>query len=535
MKTTLLHILALLMPLTALASTTPPELDSMLRAIDKAIAHTDDYVAVKEQRIATLTDNLRKAKSTRQRLVAADQLAEAYVPFVNDSCIHYLNVCAQLADQLGMTSRAGGYRSHAALMYSNAGMFVDALSMLDDVDEKQLTGEDLGMYYMAHAHIYGECSYYARFDDLRAKYGTKAYDYRQLMYRYLPATSQFVWQNYESDLLYNGPKGQSKALNDRWLKSVRKGSHEYALTTFYRYLEYKALGDTLQMMRWLGESVLTDVRSAAMDQGSMWEMANELMVMGDVDRSYTYICYANECANRFGSRQRLARISPLMSEIAQKYKAEREVYYQRLRFALISLSVMAVLLLLVVLYVGKQRNRLAIARDRLADSNRQLQATNALLSEANRVKDEYVGRFMRLCSVYIDKLDDLRKMVNKKVKAHQYDELYELTRSQKFKAQELEDLYANFDKAFLRLFPNFVEEFNALLRPEERVTVEGEHLNTVVRIFALIRLGINDSSKIAEFLHYSVNTIYNYRAQVKKGALIDRNDFEDRVREIGLR
>lgn len=535
MKKALLSIIALLTALTVQASIVPSELDSILRAIDYAIAHTDDYVALKEQRIATLTRDLYQSTTERQRLAVADKLANEYVPFVNDSCIHYLNLCASLADRLGQPSQAGGYRAHVALMYSNAGMYVDALSTLQDIDSTQLSGDDLGMYYVAYAHVYGECSYYARFDEVRSRYGMRAYNYRQLLYRHLSPSSQFVWQNREADMLYGDKPGRSLAINDAWMRKVKKGSHEYALTTFYRYLEYKNLCDTLQMMRWLGESVLTDVRSAAMDQGSMWEMANELMVLGDVDRSYTYICYANECANRFGSRQRLARISPLMSEIAQKYKAERAVYYQRLRTALIGLSIMAVLLLLAVVYVGKQRNRLAIAHDRLTDSNNQLQATNALLSEANRVKDEYVGRFMRLCSVYIDKIDDLRKVVNKKLKAHQYDELYELTRSQRFKTTELDDLYANFDKAFLHLFPNFVEEFNALLRPEDRVTVQGERLNTVVRIFALIRLGINDSSKIAEFLHYSVNTIYNYRAQVKKGAVVDRNDFEDRVREIGLR
>ena len=140
---------------------------------------------------------------------------------------------------------------------------------------------------------------------------------------------------------------------------------------------------------------------------------------------------------------------------------------------------------------------------------------------------------MRLCSLYIDKMDQFRKRVNKMVKNHEYQDLYNMTRSQEFKDKELEELYDSFDAAFLHLFPDFVEKFNALLIPEERITLQkGERMNTSLRIFALIRLGIEDSSKIAEFLHYSVNTIYNYRARIKNGAISERERFEENVKKI---
>jgi hypothetical protein len=119
------------------------------------------------------------------------------------------------------------------------------------------------------------------------------------------------------------------------------------------------------------------------------------------------------------------------------------------------------------------------------------------------------------------------------VKNHEYQDLYNMTRSQEFKDKELEELYDSFDAAFLHLFPDFVEKFNALLIPEERITLQkGERMNTSLRIFALIRLGIEDSSKIAEFLHYSVNTIYNYRARIKNGAISERERFEENVKKI---
>jgi transcriptional regulator len=272
------------------------------------------------------------------------------------------------------------------------------------------------------------------------------------------------------------------------------------------------------------------------------------MIRGDVDRAYRYISFTSDCAGRFGSRQRLSQISPLLSTIANQYKAESEENYRRLMITMGVLSVLMLLVLVLYYYANRQRQRLAVVRDDLKQSNEklsdlnsqlsllneQLTASNTQLIDANRVKEEYVGRFMRMCSVYVDRLDCMRRRVNRLIKAGKYDELKELTRSTETKDQELDELYLNFDNAFLHLFPDFVDRFNELLRPKEQVQLtEKERLNTTVRIFALIRLGIDDSSKIAEFLHYSVNTIYNYRARVKNGARVDRDTFEERVKAIG--
>ena len=222
----------------------------------------------------------------------------------------------------------------------------------------------------------------------------------------------------------------------------------------------------------------------------------------------------------------------------------------------ITVSILLLILAVLLLYEYRRRRQLKEAHNELSeknaqtkslneellqanlaldDTNRQLKTLISQLNEQTRVKEVYVGRFMSLCSDYIDKIDDLRKRVNRMVKGREYEELYRLTKSTDMKTQEIEDLCANFDNAFLHLFPNFISDFNALLRPEEQIEVPGEYkLNTTLRIFALIRLGIDDSSRIAKFLHYSVNTIYNYRARVKGAAITRRDDFETRVKNIGM-
>ena len=198
-------------------------------------------------------------------------------------------------------------------------------------------------------------------------------------------------------------------------------------------------------------------------------------------------------------------------------------------------------------YIYRQMKKLADARNHLQVANKQLNglneelrqmnsclsSTNIELSESNQIKEEYIARFIKLCSTYINRLDAYRRMVSKKVSAGQIAELLKITRSQDALDEELEELYANFDTAFLHLFPNFVGKFNDLLQENEQILPKkGELLNTELRIFALIRLGIEDSSQIAEFLRYSVNTIYNYRAKVRNKARGSREDFDDLVRKI---
>ena len=534
---------------------TPKSVDSLLHCIDETIDNSAQYVSRKEQRIRQLQQQLSQAKNLHAEYQLSYRLYEEYTPFVNDSAIIYLKRCIEIARKTGKQSEVGKCQALIAIRCSSTGKFIEALNTLSAIDTTQLDNIAKGTYYMAYNQVYGEIIYYRNPITPEAQYGAMAAEYRQRMYAALPPTSNSVFQYRELDALNAHDNREAMRINDQWLSHVEKGSHPYALVTLYRYLAYKAENDSTRMMYWLAESVLTDIKNGVMDQGSMWEMANQLMGLNDVDRAYKYISFNSICANRFGSRQRLAQISPLLSVIAKMYKDENDQYNRRQNYTLCIISILALMLLISVFYVSRQRHKLAIARDDLAKTNHQqhelnaqlkslneqLSCTNSQLSvvnheltDANRVKEEYVGRFMRLCSIYINKIEDLRKRVHKKLKTRQYDELYEMTRLQNFKEEELEEFYTNFDSAFLQLFPHFLDSFNALLRPEERIEQpKKEQLSTPIRIFALIRLGITDSSKIAEFLHYSVNTIYNYRAHIKKGAINDKDSFEEDVRKIG--
>ena len=252
---------------------------------------------------------------------------------------------------------------------------------------------------------------------------------------------------------------------------------------------------------------------------------------GDIDRAYNYIKVALDDAIFYNSRFKntvIARIHPII-ENTYLYKLEKQK--QNLRFYILLTSLFVIALAITLFFTFKQTKIVSRAKKNLNIMNEELILLNKNLDEANLIKEKYVGYFMNQCAIYINKLDEYRKNVNRKIKTGQVDELYKSS-SRPFE-KELEGLYANFDKAFLKLYPHFVEEFNSLLIPDEQYRLEKDQLNTELRIFALIRLGITDVGQIAVFLHYSVQTIYNYKSKVKRTSILDSNLFEEEVKKLG--
>ena len=555
MKKVLLLICLLLAISNTMRAGDKLNLEAYCQQIDHAIAHSSDYVAAHEKKIGEAKRALDLETSPKNKYQINFKLYELYKPFVSDSAMFYLTECIRLADQLADKSGSVKCRALMAIRCSNIGMYDEALNTLDSINPAGIDTLSLGIYYEAYDNVYSELAYYTRLEHMRQAYQAKANHYNKLMMEILPPTYETRFLRLEQKAQGEGKLDEAMRINDAWLKTVEPGSHPYAMVALYRYIEYKLQGNKPQMMHWLVESVLADIRNAAMDQGSMWELANELMLNGDIDKASSYISFTSDCANRYGSRQRNWQIAPLLTTIAKNYKAKSEHTTNQLRMLLVAISLLLLLLLGVLIFLRRRNLQLDIARkelkeknDELATANKQLASQteelstlnaqlstlNAQLSESNRVKEEYIGRFMSLCSQYIDKLDNYRKMVNKKMKNKELEDLFRMSKSTELKEKELEELYQHFDSVFLHLFPNFVNDFNALLQDDTQVHPKEENrLTTEIRIFALIRLGIEDSSKIAEFLHYSVNTIYNYRARIKNGALDNRESFERRIKLLG--
>lgn len=531
-------------------------LDSLYLCLDEAIAQSSHYVKLREARIGSLRRMVAEARTDEQRYEREMQLFIEYKPYRNDSAMASIGRCIALAERLGDRDEVVTCQARQAFQCSTTGFYVEALSILNAIDTVGAGPQAMGEYFLAYGHVFGELKYYGTIDGFNTRYGAEQSRYVRLALGCLNKQRDEYLQHQEMLCYADNDPQKALEINDGRLARVKDGSHEFAIVAFYRYMDYKQMGRMDEAKYWLARAALSDVRNAVMDQAAVWELANLLNQDGQLARSYSYIDFAWESAVNFGTRMRNWQISPILQTIDKNYQKEIERTNMMLRGLVGLVSVMVVVMLVLLIYVGRQRNRLAAAHRELSgksrqlsslnddlrranvsldEANHQLQNTVGQLHEQTRVKEEYIGRFMRQCSMYIDRNDAFRKRVNKMLKGREYEELYKLTKSEELKAKELEEFYSGFDSAFLHLFPNFVEDINRLLRPEERIVVSEEYkLNTALRIFALIRLGIEDSSTIAEFLHYSVNTIYNYRARVKNGAADNRESFESRVKKIGM-
>lgn len=351
-------------------------------------------------------------------------------------------------------------------------------------------------------------------------------------------------------------------MSDKRLAMTKTGTHQYAIVQFYRGLIYNQFGDEENFLRCLLRSAICDVQLAVMDQGSLWELANLLNAKpGEQERSHKYIKFAWQSATVFNTPIRSRQIMPVLTQIEDSYQRELASSNKNLKIMVAWSVLLIIVVVLLLYYVNKQRKRIAVAHHKQKDTNQALQLANKnlnsvieqlnlansnlnaandrlnemnqSLNESNKMKEVYIGRFLRLCAIYVDKIETMRKRVVKLVKAREFTKLLEQMQTGE---AYMGELYKYFDSTFLNLFPSFVDEFNALLKPEDRIILEDKNsLSTTLRIFALIRLGIEDSSKIAEFLHYSVNTIYNYRAKIKNSAICDREEFEQHVKLIGMK
>lgn len=525
-------------------------LDSLLNVLDKTIKEADTYVQIKENKLHELKKEARKTPPfSVERYNLNNDIYLEYKAYSSDSALHYLNENMLLARQLNDKERELKIQLELSYLLSSIGMYMEAADILNSIDRQTLPSSLLGHYYTCYEHVYFEAgAAQPRYKMFASRYVKLSHAYRDSMQITLdPSSATYLWLR-ETQLREAGKYDEALEFSDRRLAESSFGTPQYALVAYQRFRLFESMGKKDEHLYYLVLSAISDVRSAIKEQSSLMVLAQELNSKGDLKRAYDYINFSWEISQFYKTRLRSwMNITPL-SMINGNYQDIIKQQNRELLIYIVCVALLALLLVIALIYIYRQMKALSIAKkglqevnerlfslnEELEEVNRHLRSTNLELSESNLIKEAYIARFFKLCSVYVDRLQAYRKLVNKKLQRGQVAELLKMTHlSNDIVTVEVQELYANFDSAFLHLFPNFVESLNALLLPEEQIVLKpDELLNTELRIFALIRLGIKDSSQIAELLHYSVNTIYNYRSRVKTKARVSRDDFEDLVAKI---
>ncbi len=559
-------IVCLLFPAYVCADTSKHALEEnrkLLHSLDSLLEQQDLFVRVKEERIKQLKMQYSRVKDVKELYAMNRMVYLEYRVYDADSALHYINKNIQLAQQTNNRTWEVVSLLEQSFVLTSSGLLTEALKAVSDIQPEELP-QNLRSEYFGRL-----CTLYSRLRDYSSENSQLSEHYNNLQkaFRdsvYLTATpDELRYWNCRAWLYLGTPEIEPvKQAFEENKQTLSNDSRKYSIATYNLSAIYRSENNESKYLENLILSAMADIRSVNGDIGSLQEIAEYLFKHGEIDRAYNYILYCSQKAMLFHNRVRIVKMSHLQNQIYKAYQEQSRTQQKRLQASLIAVSFLFLVLIGALLFIRKQMRRLkdanlkldntnqklsvnmdalSTAHQRLEevnmqlkDLNTQLQEVNDQLRESNYVKEEYIGYVFNICSTYISKLEEFRKNINRKLKVGQIEDVKAMTDSSATASNELKEFYQNFDTIFLHLYPDFVGDFNALLLPEERIELkEGELLNTELRIHALIRLGITDSVKIADFLHCSAQTVYNNRLRTRNKSIIPKEDFINAVKKLG--
>lgn len=522
--------------------------DSLLSVLDEVILHSRQFEEEKERHIASIRQALSaRVLSPEEEYAVNLHLHDEYETYICDSALLYVNRNIEIARRLGRSDWLVESKLKKAHLLAVSGLYAEGIALLQTIDRRDIVGSQLLDYYTAYENIYLYHAEYAQDDEYRPHYlQLRACYLDSILHLVPPGTYQHAVV--QAPLLIDqGRYEEARTALRHILSQLDRQTRDYAVLTSVLAFACEPDRPVSERKYYLAESAIADIRCVVKENNSLRVLAELLYEEGDLERANRYMKKSMADATFYNARLRNIQASRMLPLIDNAYQREKEAQRQKLYVSLWVISALSLFLIAAVAFVIGQMKKLARARREVVEANCELQKLNAdltaanlrqqemngSLAEANCVKEEYIGRFLGLCSAYIDKWETYRKMLNKQAGAGKLDELYRQLKSSRFIDEALKDFYREFDNAFLNIYPHFVESFNRLFPPEERVEPkQGERLSTELRIYALIRLGITDSSRIASFLRCSITTIYTYRSKLKNKSLY-RDDFEGAVMKIG--
>ncbi|MDO4229462.1 MAG: DUF6377 domain-containing protein [Capnocytophaga sp.] len=512
--------------------------DSIVNYLANTIKNSKIYASKKEAKINSLKELLTdKNLPISEKYHIHNKLYEEYQKYKVDSAVAYLLKNKEIALALNEPKLQNEVNIHLSQLYSVKGMYVEALELLNSIDRSVLNAETFPQYYDSFYSFY---SHYGQSTNNEAFF-KKSNDYRDSILLSLPPENINFQIETAIKNFYSSQKDLSEVQFQKLLKTTTDKNPERALIAYFLgKIHQEKKNPKLQEM-YFAMSAITDIQNVIKNNASLQSLAVTYYTTGDLDKAYQFIKMAIEDAIFCNVRHRAEEGASFYTIINTAYQQKEEKQKQTLQIYLALISVLSLALIVALVYVFKQmkklikiRKELRYSNIQLAELNTELSEINQNLQEVNHIKEQYIAHFFSLCSANINKLENYRKLLYKKANRNQYDELLKLLKSNTIEEKEVEELYHNLDTIFLSIYPNFVNEFNDLLLEEEQIIPKkGELLNTELRIFALIRLGITDSNKIAEFLRYSLRTVYNYRTKVRNKAKGERDEFEEKVKTIG--
>jgi len=507
-------------------------LDTLFIQLDNHLRNRNIYTNNKESQINKYRIKLKESRSEEDHYNLCINLFNEYKSYKYDSAYAYANRCLHIAEKLHNREYIVQAKNGIAFCLLSSGLFKEAFDAMSRINMKNISIPGRISYYSLYSRLYYDIADYNHEAPFQNEYIEQGSKYTDSLLNLLPYKSIEWWYATGQKQMKERQYDTSIYSFTTLLKKKEIDAHTEAIVSSSLGWMYYEDGEMENAFIYLIRAAISDICSATKETTALRVLARLLYEKGDINRANRYVRLALEDANFYNARHRKIEIGSILPIIEQ----DRFNIIAKQRNILIGfvsiVSLLCLLLLIATIIIYQQVKKLRSARQTIEERNLLLQKTNVQLSEANNIKDEYIGYSFYLNSEYIDKIEKLYKLINRKILAKQYEDLRILFKEADLN-KERDNMYASFDETFLKIFPGFISSYNKLFAEADRVREDHDKsLTSEMRIFALIRLGICETERIAKFLNYSVHTINTYKTRVKNKSLVSNEIFETKIMEI---
>lgn len=541
MKRYFLYFLALVSVLSGCCSEKDRQIRDTLKELDDVISRQEEIESAKDSYIELIKGRYSEAMSPDEKYTILDELYNEYYNYNIDSAIFYARTKLDIAFDAAEQYLVDDAILDIADRYVMSGMYLAAHDIISEISADRLDVLLVPRYY----HIWH--SLYTGLED-GCDDPVQKTEYRKLKQQYREQLFSLLGKDDISRLYVMADiyvdEGRADELLDTLNAKFNEDIpiHDKAVLSYIYANISDSYGHDDDATLYFAKSAIFDLMTPVHEYKSLYELASKLYDAGDIKRAYRYISRSINDAITANALINIQSINRSLPIISRSYHTQ--MLHNRRQLSVLSgiLGIMAVLLIGAVIVTLKEQRKARQAGKRTSEINEELKAINRkmeeyilLLKESNNIKEIYIGRYIDLCSEYIGRMERYRSMLNRTARTEGFEAVRNALKSSEFIDKELNEFYEQFDATFLQLFPDFIKDLNALLQPDKRIDLKTRDgiMTTELRIFALIRLGITDSVKIAEFLRRSVSTVYNYRVKMRNAALNSREDFEKQIMGIG--
>lgn len=536
------YVVILLLFLTTISSAMADTTGSLIQRVDSIMDNISQIYGKKQARIDFYKNMAEKSRKPETLLSAYDKLYDEYFVFQFDSAMVYVDKAIQLADRIGDKYHHDKSRIEKASLLAVGGLYGEAMGLLGEIDSVKLDEELRFTYTITYYYVYSYWADYCHDNTYSPRYRERADSYlKQAVAMLRPTDSyyDFFWGEYYIYVERNDQRALRHYFNT--LKTAPVESRWYAMAAYAVANNYSANNDYNKYEEYILRACISDLLNCTRENLAMQDLAMYMFKKGDdnILLAERYINFAMDDAKNYNNRLRIIEISQKLPVIVSTYREKLSSQNSLMRMALLGVSVLCVFVVVILYFYSRQNRQLARHRHELSQSNHllsslneKLNSLNSRLLDTNSRRERLAKLYIDLCAKYIDRLSKFEVLVKRKIKVGQVNDLLNTASSSRLSEEDAATFMNSFDTAFLDLYPSFVTEFNALLREDGQIVPPHKgRLTTELRIYALIRLGVKESSEIAALLFYTPRTIYNYRSTIKSRAR-NRETFESEVEQL---